>query len=190
MRIIGGKFKNKKIDFPENLKTRPLKDSVRENIFNILSHSNNISMNIKNAEVLDLYAGSGSFRLECISREASKDVFVENDLDALSNLNKNIEKLDSKNKTVLFTEDVLKFLNSLNLKVYKKKFNILFLDPPYQYKNCVEVIRKIKEEELLNKEHVVVIHRELKSEDSISDQLNIIDKRIYGRSKIFFGVFF
>ena len=45
-------------------------------------------------------------------------------------------------------------------------------------------------EELLNKEHVVVIHRELKSEDSISDLLNIIDKRIYGRSKIFFGVFF
>ena len=190
MRIIGGKFKNKKIDFPENLKTRPLKDSVRENIFNILSHSNNISMNIKNAEVLDLYAGSGSFGLECISREASKVVFVENDLDALSNLNKNIEKLESKNKTVLFTEDVLKFLNSLNLKVYKKKFNILFLDPPYQDKNCVEVIRKIKEEELLNKEHVVVIHRELKSEDSISDLLNIIDKRIYGRSKIFFGVFF
>ena len=77
MRIIGGKLKNKKLHFPKNLKTRPLKDSVRENIFNILSHSNNVGFDIKNSEVLDLYAGTGSFGLECVSREASKVVFVE-----------------------------------------------------------------------------------------------------------------
>ena len=88
MRIIGGKLKNKKLHFPKNLKTRPLKDSVRENIFNILSHSNNVDIDIKNSEVLDLYAGTGSFGLECVSREASKVVFVENDLDALTNLKK------------------------------------------------------------------------------------------------------
>ena len=46
MRIIGGKLKNKKLHFPKNLKTRPLKDSVRENIFNILSHSNNVGIDI------------------------------------------------------------------------------------------------------------------------------------------------
>ena len=68
MRIISGKFKNKKLDFPENSKTRPLKNSVRENIFNILSHSNHVSVNIKNSNVLDLYSGSGSFGLECVSR--------------------------------------------------------------------------------------------------------------------------
>ena len=49
MRIISGKFKNKKLYFPKNLKTRPLKDSVRENIFNILEHSNNIEIKIKNS---------------------------------------------------------------------------------------------------------------------------------------------
>ena len=92
MIVIGGKLKNEKLHFPKNLKTRPFKDSARENIFNILSHSNNVGIDIKNSEVLDLYAGTGSFGLECVSREASKVVFVENDLDALTNLKKNIKK--------------------------------------------------------------------------------------------------
>ena len=144
MRIIGGKLKNKKLHFPENLKTRPLKDSVRENIFNILNHSNNVGINIKNSEVLDLYAGTGSFGLECVSREASRVVFVENDLDALTNLKKNIKNLNSENKTVLLTQDVSEFLNLLNLELYKEKFNIIFLDPPYQDKECVEVVKRIK----------------------------------------------
>ena len=102
MRIISGKFKNKKIFFPNNLKTRPLKDSVRENIFNILDHSNNLNIIIKNSNVLDFYSGSGSFGLECISREASKVFFIENDFEALKNLKKNITNLNSENKTVLF----------------------------------------------------------------------------------------
>ena len=69
MRIIGGKFKNKKLFFPKNLKTRPLKDSVRENIFNILNHSNSIDINIKESNILDLYSGTGSFGLECLSQK-------------------------------------------------------------------------------------------------------------------------
>ena len=190
MRIIGGKLKNKKLHFPENVKTRPLKDSVRENIFNILSHSNNVGIDIKNSEVLDLYAGTGSFGLECISREASGVVFVENDPDALTNLKKNIKNLNSQNESVLLAQDIPEFFNLLTLGLYKKKFNIIFLDPPYQDEKCVEVIKTIKKKDLLNKKHIIVIHREIKSEDHIDKYLNVIDKRIYGRSEIFFGQLF
>ena len=190
MRIISGKFKNKKLCFPKNPKTRPLKDSVRENIFNILGHSNNIGVDIKNSEVLDLYAGTGSFGLECLSREASKVVYIENDLNALTNLKKNIKNLNSQNETVLLTQDVLKFLNLLTLELYREKFNIIFLDPPYQNGECVEVIKRIKKKDLLNKKHIIVIHREIKSEDHIDKHINIIEKRIYGRSEIFFGRLF
>ena len=70
MRIISGKLKGKSIFFLKNEKTRPLKDSLKENIFNILSHSNLIDIEIKNSNILDLYSGIGSFGLECISREA------------------------------------------------------------------------------------------------------------------------
>ncbi len=190
MRIISGKLKNKKLHFPEKLKTRPLKDSVRENIFNILSHSNNIGVQIKNSEVLDLYAGTGSFGLECISREASRVVFVENNLDTLKNLEKNIKNLDSENKTILLSQDVIEFFNLLTLELYKEKFNIIFLDPPYENKKCVEIIKTIKKKNLLNKKHILVVHREKNSEDHIDKHLNIIENRVYGRSEIFFGRFF
>ncbi len=90
MRIISGSFKNKKLNFPKNFKTRPLKDGVKENIFNIIEHSNKIDVKIKNSQVLDLYAGIGSFGLECVSRGAKKISFVENDKDALTNLKKKI----------------------------------------------------------------------------------------------------
>tara|TARA_B100001996_G_C18570859_1_gene558385 strand:+ start:15 stop:587 length:573 start_codon:yes stop_codon:yes gene_type:complete len=190
MRIVSGKFRNKKLEFPKNLKTRPLKDNVRENIFNILSHSKNIGIEIKNSNVLDLYAGTGSFGLECISRESSEVVFVENDLDALKNLEKNIKNLDSENKTTLLAQDVVEFFRILTLELYKEKFNIIFLDPPYENKEFIKVIEIIKKKDLLNKKHIIVIHREIKSEDHIDKQLNIIEKRIYGRSEIFFGRFF
>ena len=72
MRIISGKLKGKSIIFLKSLTTRPLKDSVKENIFNVISHSNLFQINLNNAEVLDLYSGVGSFGLECISRGAKR----------------------------------------------------------------------------------------------------------------------
>jgi len=59
MRIISGKYKGKKILFPNKLITRPLRDRVKENIFNILQHSNKIQFEFKNSTVLDLFSGSG-----------------------------------------------------------------------------------------------------------------------------------
>ena len=77
MRVISGKLKNKKLYFEKNSKTRPLKDSVRENIFNILKHSKKTNISLRNSNVIDLYAGTGSFGIECLSREASYVLFVE-----------------------------------------------------------------------------------------------------------------
>ena len=57
MRVISGKFKGKTIDFFKVLNTRPLKDSVKENIFNVLSHSNLIKVKLENSNILDLYSG-------------------------------------------------------------------------------------------------------------------------------------
>ena len=99
MRIISGNFKNKKLNFPKSLKTRPLKDNVKENIFNIIEHSNKIDVKIKNSQVLDLYAGVGSFGLECVSRGAKKISFVENDKVALTNLKMNIVSLKVEQQT-------------------------------------------------------------------------------------------
>ena len=112
MRIISGKYRNKKIYFPKNLKTRPIKDSVRENIFNILKHSKKIKVKVENSNIMDLYAGTGSFGLECLSREASKVFFVEKDKEAIIYLKKNIKNLVLENKSIIFDEDIAIILDN------------------------------------------------------------------------------
>ncbi len=187
MRIISGKYRNKKIDFLKNLKTRPLKDSVRENIFNILKHSKNIKVKIEDSNIMDLYAGTGAFGLECLSREASKVFFVEKDKEAIINLKKNIKNLKLENKSIIFDEDIFKF--SKNLK-FEKKFDIIFLDPPYKDEGYIDVIKILKDKNLLNKNHIIITHREKRSNLKLNKYINIIESRIYGRSEIFFGSFF
>ena len=186
MRIISGTLKNKKLIFQKSINTRPLKDSVRENIFNILFHSKNIEVNLKNSIVLDLYAGTGSFGFECVSRGSSKVVFVEKNAEAIKILNTNTKNLKCENKIILFQKSVKDFYP----KSSKNKFDIIFFDPPYENKEFIEIIKLIqKERTFLKKKHLIIIHRELKTEDNIDQYLNVLEKRIYGRSKIYFGKF-
>ena len=79
MRVISGSLKGRKINFLKNYTTRPLKDSVRESIFNILEHSKFFKVKIKNSNILDLYSGIGSFGIESLSRGAAKITFIEQD---------------------------------------------------------------------------------------------------------------
>ena len=90
MRIIAGRLKGAKLYIPRNKNTRPLKDLVRESIFNLLIHSNKILFQFKQSNILDLYAGTGSFGLECISRQANNVYFIENEKDVLKILEQNI----------------------------------------------------------------------------------------------------
>ena len=78
MRIISGDLKGKKLLTPLDKSTRPLKDIVIESIFNILEHSNKVSKKITNSKVLDLFSGTGSFGIECLSRGSDNVFFFEN----------------------------------------------------------------------------------------------------------------
>ena len=78
MRIIGGDFKGQKILLPKDSITRPLKDIVKESIFNILNHSNKFSASIEDSNILDLFSGIGSFGIEALSRKAHQVTFIEN----------------------------------------------------------------------------------------------------------------
>ena len=130
MRIISGKFKGKKIQFLKNTVTRPLKDSVRENIFNILNHSNEINTRVKDSYILDAYSGIGSFGLECISRGACKVTFIEQDENALKKLNKNLIEL-----SILSQCKIIKSkMEDLNFSNQKEKFNIFFSTLPCRQK--------------------------------------------------------
>ena len=184
MRIIAGKFKNKKIEYIKNNNTRPLKDNVKENIFNILNHSKLVNIELKNSKVLDLYAGIGSFGIECISRGSTKVVFVENNGNTLKVLEKNLKKIDAENKSIIVSNDIFDYLNFTNSK---DKFDLIFLDPPFKDNKFIEIIKMLKKNNHINKNHLIIIHREKKSEDYIKQFFKVIEQRIYGRSQIFFG---
>ena len=83
MRIIAGKLKGSKLNIPDDKSTRPLKDLARESIFNLISHSSNISFKFEKSNILDLYSGTGSFGLECLSRQAEYVYFIESKKTAL-----------------------------------------------------------------------------------------------------------
>ena len=187
MRIIAGKLKGSILHMPKNKNTRPLKDMVRESIFNLLVHSNKISIKLEQSNILDLYAGTGSFGLECLSRQAKCAYFIENQKYAFEILEKNIEKLKIKNKTKIFFSDVFNFIEKQDILL--SKFDLIFCDPPFKNTNIKNLIELIFNRNFLNKNGIIVLHRNNNNEERLPNYFKIVDERVYGISKIFFGKF-
>ena len=184
MRVIGGYLKGQKILAPTDKSTRPLKDRVRESIFNIIEHSNNETINLKGAKILDLFAGTGSFGIECLSRGAEKVVFFENYHQSNMLLKKNLEKLKLLKKASVYQSDSYKFNEEI---IFDNKFDIIFLDPPFKDKNIETIIYKIKKKKLANKRTLLILHRNKKTIDKFSENFLIQREKNYGISKIIFG---
>ena len=185
MRIIGGNYKGKKLFLPKDKYTRPLKDIVKESIFNLIIHSNKINIDIEKSKILDLFSGTGSFGLECLSRNCKKVVFFENYKEAIKILQKNLNLFLNTENTQIYKENFFNFFSSK--KFFDFKFDIIFIDPPYKEKRINEIIKTILEKKLLNKNGILIIHRHKKDNIRITEKLKIIENRVYGISKILFG---
>ena len=183
IRIISGSFKGKKIFEPNDIQTRPLKDMTKESIFNIINHSNKFSVNLNTSIILDLFSGVGSFGIECLSRGASKVIFVENYFGVLPILKKNLSNLTLINNYEIYNQDIYK-----DKLVFKSnsKFDIIFLDPPYKYKNTENLLIKLEKEQLLNKNGIIILHRNKNDNNKFPGNYKILEEKIYGISKIFF----
>ena len=185
MRIISGKFKGKKLFLPKDKNTRPLKDLVKESIFNLLEHSAQIKKKIENASVLDLFSGSGSFGIECLSRESKYVCFFENYFEAIKVLEKNLLLFKNEKKFQIFKDNCFEYFNSE--KKIDKKFDIIFIDPPYKEIKINMLIEKIIYRKLLKKDGILIIHRHKKDKVVITEKINILDTRTYGVSKVYFA---
>lgn len=132
VRIIAGTAKNTQLDIPRN--TRPLTDRLKTTIFDVLGSD------IYNKTILDLYAGSGSFGLEALSRGAKNATFVDAAKNCFNILNDNIAKTALLDKAFVFKEKVEDYLGKKeNLN---QTFDLIFLDPPYKKfntKNLTEI---------------------------------------------------
>ena len=187
MRIIAGFLKGHRLYFPQNRNIRPLKDRARESIFNILIHSKKISFCLMGSHILDLYAGTGSFGLECLSRQARSVCFIEKKKDAIKILEKNIEKLKVKNKIKIFFNDIFELIKKQNIS--ESKFDFIFCDPPFKDTNIEKLIELIFNKNLLNKNGIIILHRNKTTKEKLPNYFKIIDERLYGISKITFGKF-
>ena len=148
MRIISGKFKGKKIIQPLDKNTRPLKDLTKESIFNLILHSKIFGMKFEKLNILDLFAGSGSFGLECLSRSCEHVTFVENYKPALDILKKNIYSLNIKDNFEIIEKD---FFNTQAFNNINKKFDLIFLDPPYKEEKIKKIFNIILDNKILKK---------------------------------------
>ena len=186
MRIIAGNLRGSTLYITKDKTTRPLKDLVRESIFNLLTHSKKILFQLDNSNVLDLYSGTGSFGLECLSRNSKNVYFVENERNAFEILRKNIKKLKLEKKTKVFFSNVF---NLIEKEIFTSKFDIIFCDPPFKDISAEKLIKLIFKKNLLNKGGIIILHRNVTTKEKFSPPFKILEERVYGASKIIFGKF-
>ena len=183
MRIISGTFRGKKILEPKDIKTRPLKDLTKESIFNILNHSNKFKINLEDSNILDLFSGVGSFGIECLSRGVKSVIFIENYNGVLPVLKKNLQNLKAIENYKIIEKDIY---NGKIFETLDKKFDIIFMDPPYKDKNLNLLLENLENIKILNKNGIVVIHRHKNEQDMIPKNFKVIEEKRYGLSKIIF----
>ncbi|MBN1526829.1 MAG: 16S rRNA (guanine(966)-N(2))-methyltransferase RsmD [Candidatus Omnitrophica bacterium] len=173
MRIIGGEFRSRIIAMPRGVDIRPTQDKVRQAVFNIIG-----DMSGKN--VLELFAGTGAFGIESISRGARHVTFVDNNFKCTECIRSNIESLGVEDSRY----DIIR-TNALSvlarLERAEEKFDVIFLDPPYHLGLAKKCLINIDAYDILAPISLVVA--EYFSKDRLTGHLEtlILDKeRRYG----------
>ena len=173
VRIISGKFGGRTIQSPGSELTHPMSDRVRGSLFNIISNE------ITGAEVLDVFAGTGSLGLEALSRGASLATFIERDRLASKVLAENIETLGVKDLAVSVQIGISTWID----KNRDKLFDLIFVDPPYNDMQF-SVISRL--EESLKPNGMMILSHPSRVEVPPFQGLKIVDNRSYGTASLTF----
>ncbi|MHC4871056.1 MAG: 16S rRNA (guanine(966)-N(2))-methyltransferase RsmD [Planctomycetota bacterium] len=181
MRIIAGKAKGRRLNIPYEYGARPFLEKARGALFNILNKQ------IKNAIVLDLYAGSGALGIEALSRGAAESVFIERDKDSSECLRGNLESCGFSEFSEIINASVEQALPGIN-----KSFDLIFIDPPFPDSAdwAVELsslkITKNTVKLLAENGTIIVRFEKQGSYPEFWEDLPLSDCRKYGRSVICF----
>lgn len=171
MRVISGRYRGMKLAQFSGYDVRPTSDRVKESLFDI------ISAYVADSDALDLFCGSGSLGIECLSRGARYVHFNDISKDSIALLNKNLARLKGGNFKVT-SGDHLTCLSSLD-----RPFGLIFLDPPYKSEAGAEALRVISEKKLLS--GIAVLERD-RAFTGETEGLEMFDERKYGKTYLSF----
>ena len=183
IKITGGKFKGKRLE-TINFYVRPTASLKREAIFSIIE-SYSLKKNIeffKNKIFLDLFSGIGTMGLEGISRGIDKVIFYENNHKVLKVLINNCKLLCKKEEYIIFEEDVLE--SNINLDF--NNISIIYIDPPYNKYNLNNLLNIL--ETKINSETIIIVETSINDNFDISNKLNLIKRKQYGKTNLSFLV--
>ena len=178
MRITGGKLKGRVTQTPYGkMAIRPAMDKMRESVFAILDPV------LEGKSFLDLFSGSGTIALEAVSHGANDVSLCEMDKSKAKIIFSNVKMAEEVGVRIKCHFMAVE----LFLKRCKGKYDFIFMDPPFPYKFRKELIETAGKRELLNEDGKLLIH--YPEEDALPDRignLELVDKRIYGRSSVNF----
>ena len=179
MRIITGRARGVKLNTLEGENTRPTSERAKEAVFSM------IQFDIEGREVLDLFAGSGQMGLEAVSRGAACATFVDKSRDAARVISQNIEKTRLSDSCRLFTSDVNDFLR---VTKGKKKYDVVFIDPPYALRAVPTTLKALLEGEMLKPTSIVVCESEeadvFESDPALGARFETVKRAKYGVAHI------
>ena len=144
MRVITGTAGGRRLKELEGLETRPTTDRVKEGLFSA------IQFEIEGRRVLDLFAGTGQLGIECLSRGAAQAVFVERRPDAVKLIRENLRTTELQDRARVVAGEAMTFLEG------GEKFDLVFLDPPYQSALLEEALDRLTRFDILNRHGIIV----------------------------------
>src|SRR5215471_17036221 len=151
MRVIAGNAHGRRLKAPRGLATRPTSARARESIFSRLQ----VRIDLEGAEVLDIFAGSGSLGCEALSRGAARATFVDSSPPAVDAIEANLSALGVKDQSRIISTDVFRALDTLGSE--KTEFNLIFVDAPYKNDLSNDVVELVGRYHLLAPEGWMVV---------------------------------
>ena len=174
MRVISGSARGKKLLSTDGYDVRPTLDRVKESVFNM------IAFDIPDTSVLDLFSGSGALGIEALSRGAKYSTFVDNSSQSILVTKKNLEATHLEDLATVVTSDSIEYLKKCH-----KKFDIIFIDPPYESDLYEKSLLNIKENNVLTKDGFIVLEYDINTTPPFDFcGFEIFKEKKYGRVKI------
>ncbi len=179
MRVIAGSARRIQLKTIEGLDTRPTTDRIKETLFNMISEY------LADSAFLDLFSGSGGIGIEALSRGAASAVFVERSRKAMSCIQENLKATRLADRAETYETDVITALKRME---YHKKFDYIFMDPPYNQLLEKKVLEYLGSSDLLSEDALIIVEASLETDFSYVGELgfSVVKEKIYKTNKHIF----